>query len=137
VLSSTHDLVILLEGVNDLNGVRPVSSIAASLARMVQTAHARGVRVILSTLLPVVPDLVRDFYRVDPALVRQLNAQIREIARREAAVLVDLYVAFGGDVPNLALLSPDGLHPTDAGYQRMTGVFYDAIRRSFELLPPP
>ena len=46
--------LILLEGVNDLNSANPpnVVALAAGYRRVVADAHARGVRVIASTILP-------------------------------------------------------------------------------------
>ncbi len=46
--------VILLEGVNDLNSPNPpnVVALVAGYRRVVADAHARGVRVIVSTILP-------------------------------------------------------------------------------------
>ena len=39
-----------------------------------------------------------------------------------------MVAAFGGA---LHLLSPDGLHPNDAGYQRMAEIIGDAVMANF------
>jgi hypothetical protein len=43
---------------------------------------------------------------------------------------VDLYQAFLGQEGTL--LDEDGLHPSDAGHEKMAEVFFDAIRLTFE-----
>lgn len=139
-LAGQPNLVILLEGVNDTNAVvaddtlsADVQRVAARLRSMVQTAKQGGRSVILSTLLPAAPDALLGEPRASLTRIRALNTEIRSIAAQEAVVLVDMYAAFGGDNVNAAWLSPDGLHPSDAGYQHMAQVFYDAIRTRFEV----
>ncbi len=139
-LGGLPDLVILLEGVNDTNAVvadetltADVQRVAVRLRNMVQTAKQGGRSVILSTLLPAAPDALLGEPRASLTRIRALNAEIRSIAAQEAVVLVDMYAAFGGDNVNASWLSPDGLHPNDAGYQRMAQVLYDAIRARFEI----
>jgi lysophospholipase L1-like esterase len=138
-LAGQPNLVILLEGVNDTNAVvadatllADVQRVATRLRSMVQTAKQGGRSVILSTLLPAAPDALLGEPRASLARIRALNTEIRNIAALEAVVLVDMFAAFGGDTVNAAWLSPDGLHPNDAGYQRMAQVFYDTIRTRFE-----
>jgi lysophospholipase L1-like esterase len=48
----------------------------------------------------------------------------------EGGVLVDVNAAFGGVAGDL--IGPDGLHPTDAGHQRIAETFFAAIRGQFE-----
>jgi lysophospholipase L1-like esterase len=49
----------------------------------------------------------------------------------EEATVVDIYAAYGG-VASTDLIGPDGLHPTDAGYSKIAGTFFDAIRQRLE-----
>lgn len=140
VLGGQPNLVILLEGVNDTNAVVSDDTLAADIQRvasrlrsMVQTAKQGGRSVILSTLLPVAPDALLGEPRASMTRIRALNTEIRAIASQEGVILVDMYAAFGGDAVNSSLLSPDGLHPNDAGYQRMAQVFFDTIRTRLEV----
>jgi lysophospholipase L1-like esterase len=132
VLAPSQDLVILLEGVNDINAGFAIGGIASALRQMVQAGKAGGRAVILCTLLPVKPDAVNGFLPSDPARIVALNEEIRLIAAQEGAVLVDAHAAFGGANVDGSLLSPDGLHPNDAGYQRLAQVLFDTIRVAFE-----
>ena len=131
VLTDSQDLVIILEGVNDTNAGLSASRIAGSLGVMVDTALARNKKVILSTLTPVLPGPTGLYRAGTPEQIRAVNAAIADIAASRNIVLVDMFAAFGADA---ALLSPDGLHPTDAGYQKMADTFANAIVRHFEVL---
>jgi lysophospholipase L1-like esterase len=130
-LSQTGAQVLLLqEGVNDLNGGLPASSVASSLTTMVRSARGRGVHVFLGTLLPQRPGSCRAFA---PDAIAPANALIRTVAVAEGVPLVDLYASFAGREGTL--LGQDGLHPTPAGYEEIAQRFYEAIRNNLETTP--
>jgi lysophospholipase L1-like esterase len=58
-----------------------------------------------------------------------VNARLASLAVETGAVLVDIYAAFGDGA---GLIGPDGLHPTEAGYQKIAETFYDAIVKTLE-----
>ena len=130
-IQPSHDLVIILEGVNDTNAGVPGPEIADALRSMVRAAKAAGKRVILSTLTPVKANETSNFPPAELQRILDLNARIRVIAQEEGVVLVDMFEAFG---LNISLLSADGLHPSESGYQRMAEVFFNAIVANFETL---
>jgi lysophospholipase L1-like esterase len=128
VLTKDNPQVLLIqEGANDVNQGRSPASIAASLRSMVREAKGRGIQPYVGTLLPMRPGSCRGSAAdsVPPA-----NDQIRAMVASEAVPLVDLYQAFGA-VPG-ALIGPDGLHPSETGYQKMADTFFDAIRQRLE-----
>src|SRR4029079_16689798 len=86
-------VLLLLEGVNDLNAGRSTQSLVDGLTTMVQTARSRGIIVFLGTLVPERPGGPNAFA---PALIEPANVQIRAMAARERVNLVDLHAAFGG-----------------------------------------
>jgi lysophospholipase L1-like esterase len=49
---------------------------------------------------------------------------------------VDLHAAFGGTATT-ELIGPDGLHPTEAGYQKIADTFFAAIKSTLEVVPAP
>jgi lysophospholipase L1-like esterase len=124
------EVLLLLEGVNDLNGGgdAAIPTVKAGLTTMVRQARGRGLPVFLATLLPQRPPGQR---ALAPASIPPANAEIRSIASAEGAILVDLFAAFDGQTGTL--LGPDGLHPNDAGYSKMAEVFFEAIRDRLEL----
>jgi len=126
------EVLLVLEGVNDLNGGddATLAAMVSGLRSMVRLATGRGIVVFLGTLLPQRPGGFRAF---SPGAIVPANNQIRGIALAEGAVLVDLYQTFAGQTDTL--IGPDGLHPNDAGYQKMAETFFTAIRARFEVPP--
>lgn len=72
---------------------------------------------------------------VDPqalaSLVNAYNATIREVvaARAPRVVLVDLFSGSADVIARELVVSPDGLHPNDAGYARIADRFAGVMRR--------
>ena len=121
------DVVMILEGINELSFVGPPQT-AADIDSMVRSAQSRGVDVLLATLTPVGP--VKAARRPGiTALVDDVNRRIRQIAVTRNAALVDIHAAMVG---NLSLLGDDGLHLSTAGYQVMSEEFVDAIVSLYE-----
>lgn len=128
-------VVLLLEGINDIHGSVPQSSaipiVTSSLRSMVQEAKRRGVFVILATLLPERKGSCRSFDWDDGIEdVVPADTQIRSLALSENVPLVDMYPAFAPALDTL--LGADGLHPSEAGYQKMADLFYAAITQRLE-----
>jgi lysophospholipase L1-like esterase len=120
LLTPYRDVVIILEGANDIIAQRSTANIAADLRRMVQDAKAAGSHVLLCTNPPAL-----DTGKTYPEAIPPLNTEIRKIAADEGVTLVDLYAIFLGREGTY--LSPDGLHPSEAGYDRMARAFFDVI----------
>ena len=134
-MATAHDLVVLLEGVNDIAALRTPAQVAAALRSMIQAARAAGKSVLLSGLWPVKPmeeDTDEPRYKAaTPAEIATYNAAIAQMAAEEAVPRIDMVAAFGPSF--IALLSPDGLHPNESGYQRMAEIVRDAIVANFAL----
>lgn len=128
------DVLLLQEGVNDLDATDSPSSIAPTiqaLQSMIRDAKGRGMRVIVGTLLPQISGLPR----ADASdLIVPLNSQLISMALGEGALVTDLYATFVTDTTDW--ISPlDGLHPTPAGYQEMALLFANTIKANFEVPP--
>jgi lysophospholipase L1-like esterase len=126
------EVLLLLEGVNDIDRTGSPYSIPPAieaLRAMIRAARSRGIKVIVGTLLPQVPPLLR---AVAPDLVVPFNTQLVPMAQSEGALVLDLYAAF---LTNTAdWISPlDGLHPTAAGYQEIAQLFFNTITAAYEL----
>jgi lysophospholipase L1-like esterase len=115
--SGAYDVVLLMEGANDL-GSHSNSEIIAGLARMVDDAKSRGMKVFLATLPP------------QNQAVTSFNDSVNGLAASKGVPLVDVYQAFGN---NVSLIGNDGLHPTAAGYQVIANTFFVSIRQTLEL----
>lgn len=124
--SAEAEVVLLLEGVNGINeGTDPI---IRALTEMVDEAEGSGRRVFIATLVPTIEGRPRS---QSVLRIQELNARIARLAAAEGAVLVDLYTAMLPEARTL--IGVDGLHPTEAGYQRMAELFFDAIRADLEV----
>ena len=136
------DVLMLLEGINDINlavFVRPVGEtsridvapIAASLRSMVTAAQGFGIEVLLATLTPV------GFPQEDTPGGREAVLDLNDEIRRMATELglggaVDLHAALEG-VPGI--IGADEIHPTVAGYRRMGEIFFTEIVSRYDVTP--
>jgi acyl-CoA thioesterase-1 len=129
VLSTDRpDVVLLMEGANDVNQNHDlaVDLVARNMRTMISEAGGAGSLVYLATLPPQIPGGAR---AGSPGSVPLVNARLASLAVETGAVLVDIYAAFGDGA---GLIGPDGLHPTEAGYQKIAETFYDAIVKTLE-----
>ena len=131
------DVVLLLEGVNDLNASAPTTSVTAGVqgvVHLIAAVRSRGIPVFVGTLPPEItmdlthggaPDLVPFF---------NANAQLVPAATAAGARVVDLYLDLITDMTDW--VSPlDGLHLTEAGYSEVARVWFNTLRSAYELQP--
>jgi lysophospholipase L1-like esterase len=125
------EVLLLLEGINDLDPLRPSSSMSTALVNlrtMILQARGRNARVMVGTLLPERPG-GNDTGAIN--LIDPFNRDLVAMAMAEGALVVDVHQAF---LPHLNdWIGIDGLHPNEAGYQAMAQVFFDAIRGAYEV----
>lgn len=122
------DVLLLLDGHNDLGNTTGALAGYNALVTMVREARAAGVRVFVATLVPSIPGRQRS---QNLSLLALYNDAVRTMAAAEGAVLVDLYAAMLPEVDTL--IGVDGLHPNEAGYARMASQFFAAIRADLEV----
>jgi acyl-CoA thioesterase I len=129
------DLVLLMEGANDLSalGATGPSRAAAAMDQMVRICKTRNLAVMLAGIPPERPG-GRNAGGV--SLVAPYNDRLREVALSNGVEFVDIAAGFQDDPSLLSLLGSDGLHPTDAGYERIAQAFYDRIVAVYEQPPP-
>ena len=121
------EVVLLMEGVNDLRSLGPDIS-TDILAFMAQQAQSRDARVFLGSMLPTVAGRQRSQPVSELVL---LNGKLQAMAVQRGLVYVDLYTTLLPEAE--AIIGADGLHPTEAGYRRIADVFFAAIRSSLEV----
>jgi lysophospholipase L1-like esterase len=131
VMTANHDLVVLLEGVNDTNAGPTDGAIVNALRTMIQTARTAGKSVILCGLLPVKPREDNGMLPASPARIASVNAALAQMASDEGVPFVNMVAAFGPVYE--PLLSPDGIHPNGPGYQRMAEAIRDAVVSFFAI----
>lgn len=129
--TGTYDVVLLLEGANDLNTLKDgtqanaINTIANAIVSMIRTARP-GRTVFVGTLTPQRPGGKGP----RPEWVQPVNDRLRTVVPAEGAVLVDTWLALGG-VPD-PYVDLDGLHLTTAGYAKVADAFFSAIRTKLE-----
>jgi lysophospholipase L1-like esterase len=133
------DVLILMEGTNDINKDISRETTIFNLDTMASHAEALGLGVIHATVIPREPNA-----KVDPdnLLTEQLNGRIRNLAglrgRREAdpnEVFHNLPNLFGAFYSN----APDDRvgHPNAAGYDILAKVFFNVIQGIDAVSPVP
>jgi len=132
VIALRPAVVVILAGTNDIAGNTGASSLAMvedNLASMTELAQAHGIRVVLSSLLPVNDYIQHDqSLRRPPSVIRALNQWIAGYAASRHLGFIDYYPAMTDTAGVLKReLSDDGLHPNARGYAVMAPLAQHAI----------
>ena len=138
VVALKPEVVVILAGTNDIagnTGPMTLESIEDNLASIAELARAHGIRVVLSSLLPV-SDYEKSAdgqqrnqtTRRPPDQIRALNEWMKKYAAENKLTYLDYYSAMIDDKGFLKdELSNDGLHPNAEGYQVMNPLAEKAI----------
>lgn len=123
-------VVVILAGTNDIaenGGPVTLEMIEDNIASMTDIARAHHVRVVLSSVLPVLDYPWRKGLQPAPK-IRALNAWLKSYASHNGAVYLDYYSAVVDSAGGFrADLTRDGVHPNLAGYQVMAPLAEKAI----------
>ncbi len=123
-------VVVILAGTNDIAGNTGASSLAMiedNLEAMTEVARQHGIRVVLSSVLPVFDYPWKRGLEPAPTIMA-LNAWIKRYAESVGETYLDYHTAMAdarGGLP--AALSADGVHPNEAGYRVMAPLADAAI----------
>ena len=112
VLAQRPNVVVLIAGVNDVYQGRP--------------AAEAGIAVVAGSIVPYNTATAEQNARM-----REVNDWIRDTAAADPHIeFVDTRAAVAApDDPDRLFESPDGLHPSPAGYRRMADVIRPAVER--------
>ena len=140
VIALKPAVVVILAGTNDLagnTGPSTLEMIEDNLMSMTELARANGIRVVLSSVLPVYDYPWRPGLEPAPK-IRALNAWMKAYAERAGAVYLDYHTAMADERQGLrGDLTYDGVHPTEAGYRVMAPLAERAIAEALRSVPPP
>jgi lysophospholipase L1-like esterase len=134
VIALAPKVVVILAGTNDISGntgPMTLGEIEANLQNMTELARLHGIRVVLSSVLPVNNYTERSklfFPLRPPDQILELNRWIKDYAARNNYIYLDYFSAMVDDKGLLQRdLSEDGLHPNDKGYAVMSPLAQKAI----------
>jgi lysophospholipase L1-like esterase len=145
VIALQPRVVVILAGTNDIagnTGPMTLEESEGNLASMSELAHAHGIRVVLSSVMPVndvtSPDgkkLVQTEKR-PPERILALNEWIKKYAAEHGDVYLDYFSATVNDKGFLnSDLTNDGLHPHAKGYALMAPLAEKAIAEALSRKP--
>lgn len=138
VPATQPQIVLLLEGANDINGgASAINAAVSNLELMVDYVKSRNLKVVVATLPPqngsLDPNTNCSYRNGGYGYVESFNVGLTAMAARENIPVAQIFQAFNGDVTTL--IDCDGLHPTPAGYKVMAQAFDDAVTKNFEAPP--
>ncbi|HSL84376.1 MAG TPA: GDSL-type esterase/lipase family protein [Thermoanaerobaculia bacterium] len=132
------DVLLLMEGSNDVSRSISPETTLFNLNEMARTARSHGLRPVHATLIPRIPSAQVDG---ENRINQRLNMSIRELAFDRGRDLVDPFEVFWSHPNTFAELyhpGPDVVgHPSSAGYDLLARVFFDVLRGVDSVPPVP
>ena len=126
------DVVTVWLAFNDLAHAVPPASYRADLAKLLQSLLQTRAKIFVANLpdLRGVPATAGIDRGLLAAAVDAYNRQIADVVRESGSrvTLVDLATGSAEVISRELVVSADGLHPNDLGYQRISERFIDAMR---------
>lgn len=135
VIALKPAVVVILAGTNDIagnTGPSTLEMIEDNLASMTEVAQANGIKVVLSSVLPVFDYPWKPGLQPAPKIVA-LNAWIKRYAASRGAIYLDYHSAMADERQGMrAGLADDGVHPNEAGYRIMATLAEKAIAAAMQ-----
>jgi lysophospholipase L1-like esterase len=131
VLDLHPEAMVLLIGTNDLSAKAPIDGIISNLTAILD--EAQKAYPSMPIVLCNIPPRTSTAAPIDAAQVTELNGRIAQLAQgREHVTLFDTFTLFAapGGTPDPVNYKKDLLHPSDAGYAKLS----DALGKVFEQL---
>ena len=133
VVALRPKVVVILAGTNDIagnTGPSTIEMIEDNLRSMTEIANANGIRVVLSSVLPVYDYPWRPGLEPAPKIMA-LNAWMKAYAAKVGATYLDYHSAMQDARHGMrAGLASDEVHPTEAGYRVMAPLAEKAIAQA-------
>jgi len=138
VIALQPKVVVILAGTNDIagnTGPSTLEMIEDNLASMAELAQANGIRVVLSSVLPVYDYPWKK--GLEPAeKIVTLNSWIKAYCEKKGFIYLDYFTPMADERHGMkAELTYDGVHANVAGYKIMEPLVEAAIQKALESKP--
>lgn len=134
VIALKPKVVVILGGTNDIagnTGPETLEDIEDNLMSMSDIARANGIKVVLSSVMPVCDYIREQTVRRPPETIIALNLWMKDYAAKNGFVYLDYYNAMLDDKQMLKKeLTFDGLHPNDDGYAAIAPLAEQAVAKA-------
>jgi lysophospholipase L1-like esterase len=146
VIALQPKVVVILAGTNDLagnTGPMSVEETEGNLATMAELARAHGIRVVLSSVMPVSDAIANpkggtflQTARRPPEKILAVNQWIKKYADENGYVYLDYFSAMVDEKGAFKTeITYDGLHPNAEGYVVMAPLAENAIHQALQQKP--
>jgi lysophospholipase L1-like esterase len=136
VIALKPKVVVILAGTNDIagnTGPSTLEMIEDNLTSMAELARANGIKVVLSSVMPVCDYHRPQTERRPPEKIIALNTWMKAYAGKNGFVYLDYYTPMLDDKGMLkSEITGDGLHPNAAGYEIMVPLVEKAIAQALQ-----
>lgn len=138
VIALQPKVVVILAGTNDIagnTGPSTLEMIEDNLASMAELANANGIRVVLSSVMPVFDYPWKK--GLEPAeKIVTLNAWIKKYCEKKGFTYLDYFTPMADERHGMkAELSYDGVHANVEGYKVMEPLAQEAIKQALKQKP--
>jgi lysophospholipase L1-like esterase len=146
VIDLKPKVVVILAGTNDLSGntgPMTIEATEANLQSMAELARANGIRVVMSSIMPVSDygknkdgQPINQTTRRPPANIVAINDWMKKYAAENGLTYLDYFSAMVDDKGFMKSdISRDGLHPNEKGYEVMKPLAEQAINAALKKKP--
>lgn len=138
-ISKRPALVTIGIGTNDVWRMVPIPSFAENMRRTADALEASGAHVVVCNIIDLAHAPAAAAAEAWLGLaraqiterVREFNAQLASLAKRPRFEVVDLFAFSQRELPtHPEYFSPDGFHPSRAGYERWADLCWPAAQRA-------
>lgn len=124
VLSSRPAKLFIMIGANDIGRKIPLSVTVANYQKILKTVREKSpeTKIYVQSVLPINDKLInRKYYTGTNGEIRKMNAELRQLAEKNAVPFIDLYQIFADEAGQLPeKYTYDGIHLSAAAYIRWT-----------------
>ncbi len=136
-LSAAHpDVVLMHLGTNDVWSHLPTSTILAAYTKLIGQMRASNphMAILVAQILPMNPSGCSDCSSGVVALDQAVPAWAAGLTTAQSPItVVDQFTGFNDATDTIG----DGVHPNDAGFQKMAARWYPALAQVLDNLKPP